>query len=238
MTPKQCLSCNQVYPATTEFFYKDKTRPSGLHVYCKSCQKQKAKQRRIDNIDSLKETARKSRARNYEKIKIRKQKYAKEHPEYERERSRKRREKDPEGNRKYQREWAKERYQESPEKGRTAAKKWRDNNPEKAREIDREWRKRNPLKVRAKGMRRTARKKNAEGVYTGNDVQKQYQLQKGKCYWCHKKVDTKYHVDHVIPLAKGGTNWPSNIVIACPYCNQSKGCKLPHEWHGSGGRMC
>jgi hypothetical protein len=28
-----------------------------------------------------------------------------------------------------------------------------------------------------------------------------------------------YHVDHVIPVAAGGTNNLNNLVIACPICN-------------------
>lgn len=56
--------------------------------------------------------------------------------------------------------------------------------------------------------------------------------QNGKCWWCGKDVGDTYHVDHLIPLARGGTNKPNNIVIACPFCNQSKHDKLPHEWCG------
>jgi 5-methylcytosine-specific restriction endonuclease McrA len=41
----------------------------------------------------------------------------------------------------------------------------------------------------------------------------------------------------VIPLDRGGSNGPENIVIACPECNHSKHNKLPHEWNGSGGRL-
>jgi 5-methylcytosine-specific restriction endonuclease McrA len=33
-------------------------------------------------------------------------------------------------------------------------------------------------------------------------------------------------------LVKGGKHDRTNIVIACPHCNDSKGAKLPQEWAG------
>lgn len=39
-------------------------------------------------------------------------------------------------------------------------------------------------------------------------------------------------IDHVVPLAKGGRDEPSNIVPACKPCNSSKGAKLLAEWRG------
>jgi 5-methylcytosine-specific restriction endonuclease McrA len=47
-------------------------------------------------------------------------------------------------------------------------------------------------------------------------------------------VGDTYHVDHVVPLVRGGSDDPSNLVIACVPCNLSKGDKLPHEWKRSG----
>lgn len=83
---------------------------------------------------------------------------------------------------------------------------------------------------KALNARRRARKRDADGKYDAKDVARQYRAQKGKCYWCGIKVGGVYHVDHVIPLARGGTNGPENIVISCPHCNLSKHDKLPHEW--------
>ena len=79
--------------------------------------------------------------------------------------------------------------------------------------------------------KRRAAKANAEGSYTAEDVISQHTRQKGKCFYCHTRLD-KYHVDHVIPLALGGGNGPENIVIACPKCNLSKGAKHPAEFAG------
>jgi 5-methylcytosine-specific restriction endonuclease McrA len=67
-------------------------------------------------------------------------------------------------------------------------------------------------------------------------VQRQGDSQNWLCWWrgpnCLVDCRETYHVDHLIPLARGGHNNPSNIVITCPFCNQSKKDKTPYEWIG------
>lgn len=72
----------------------------------------------------------------------------------------------------------------------------------------------------------------AEGAHTADDVALQYKSQKGLCWHCGRELNGVFHVDHLIPLNKGGTNWPNNIVCSCEKCNLSKGAKLPQEWNG------
>jgi len=53
-------------------------------------------------------------------------------------------------------------------------------------------------------------------------------LQKGICHYCEKRFAAKdLTMDHVIPLARGGTSTPGNIVPACRSCNQDKKLELP-----------
>ncbi len=45
-----------------------------------------------------------------------------------------------------------------------------------------------------------------------------------KCQYCGAGIDTcPLDIDHVLPVAKGGTNHPSNLVAACSTCNSGKG---------------
>jgi 5-methylcytosine-specific restriction endonuclease McrA len=90
---------------------------------------------------------------------------------------------------------------------------------------------------RAHLHRRRARERAAGGSYTVQQLQQQVERQKARCYYCKVKLGKVYHADHIVPLARGGTNDISNIVLACPTCNLRKGAKLPHEWDGSGGRL-
>lgn len=56
------------------------------------------------------------------------------------------------------------------------------------------------------------------------------------CYWCNKKL-TDYHIDHYIPLSKGGTHTIENIVISCPTCNIKKSNKDPIDFALSVGKL-
>lgn len=48
-----------------------------------------------------------------------------------------------------------------------------------------------------------------------------------RCAYCRGPYE---HVDHVVPLAAGGDNYPDNLVPACSACNLSKGERLPMQW--------
>lgn len=107
-------------------------------------------------------------------------------------------------------------------------REWREANPD----YQREWCKANPEKHSALTRNYRARKANASGYHTAEDVQVQYDHQKGHCHYCGVRVGDGYHVDHVVPLSEGGSNWPENLVIACPTCNLSKHNKHPMDFAG------
>ena len=100
----------------------------------------------------------------------------------------------------------------------------------------RSWRLAHPEHAAAKARAAThiqrARKRGNGGSHTADDVQAQYDRQKGRCFYCAAPVGGTYHVDHVVPLCKGGSNGPENLVIACPGCNQAKHAKHPMDFCG------
>lgn len=102
--------------------------------------------------------------------------------------------------------------------------------------INKKYRDANQGVRRAGKQRRRARELNAPGHFSAADVRAQHKRQKGECYYCGADTRGSYHIDHVVPLSRGGTNFPDNIVISCPTCNQSKGNKLLHEWVGYSNR--
>ncbi len=97
-----------------------------------------------------------------------------------------------------------------------------------------DWQKRNPEKYkeirRAATLNRVARKALAPGKYSVKDIRKLYDGQNGKCPICEKSLLEGYHVDHVIPLSKGGDNWPSNLQLLCPACNMAKGAQTMEQF--------
>lgn len=63
-------------------------------------------------------------------------------------------------------------------------------------------------------------------------IQTLYKSQRGKCWWCGCELLGVYHVDHRVPIAKGGQDNESNHCLACPTCNRKKGDKMPQEFNG------
>jgi 5-methylcytosine-specific restriction endonuclease McrA len=118
---------------------------------------------------------------------------------------------------------------------RAAARKWKRANRDQLREYLNNWMRSNPQKNSEYHNRRRALIAAATGDHTAADVRVQYERQNGRCLYCEKKVGEDYHVDHVIPLSKGGSNGPENIVIACSSCNCKKKDKMPAEFCG---RLC
>ena len=54
--------------------------------------------------------------------------------------------------------------------------------------------------------------------------------QRYKCAYCGKSLNEGYHIEHLIPLSRGGDNDEWNIVLLCPHCNMSKNSKTLVEY--------
>lgn len=53
----------------------------------------------------------------------------------------------------------------------------------------------------------------------------------GICTYCGNKRNP--HVDHIVPVSRGGSNDFVNLTTSCGPCNQSKGPKLLREWQNT-----
>ena len=52
---------------------------------------------------------------------------------------------------------------------------------------------------------------------------------RNRCGYClrpQKLVMARLEIDHIIPIAKGGTNDEANLWLACPLCNGHKSSKI------------
>ncbi len=96
----------------------------------------------------------------------------------------------------------------------------------------RQWHKNNPGYASSQSSKRRLLIEQSVEHYAPKDIKRQLKTQNHKCWWCLKTFDDIYHIDHRIPLSRGGSNGAGNIVIACPSCNLSKSNKLPSEWIG------
>lgn len=124
------------------------------------------------------------------------------------------------------------RYAAHREKIRSKQREYYNKNKEAIRDRHKEYYDKNKEAYLGYVNARRARKNNADGIYTKKDVNHLYKQQDGRCAnpFCQVSLLNGYHVDHNIPLARGGSNWPSNLQLLCQPCNDSKGIKTMEEW--------
>lgn len=99
---------------------------------------------------------------------------------------------------------------------------------EEVAETVRAYRQNHPEVKEASTHRRRAQKASAEGIeYTTSDhIEGRREVWGNRCYLCGAEATT---MDHVIPLARGGSHWPANLRPACVSCNSSKQDKWPYD---------
>lgn len=144
----------------------------------------------------------------------------------------------------------------NPERCRAFDKKWRTANPAKIAKKNKnyktlhaerlkpiaivrvkKWRKENPEGVRRNSQTRRARKKGAAGSHTAEQLLQLLERQRFKCAGCTTSVKDKRHIDHIMPLARGGSNDIRNLQWLCPVCNNKKHAKDPIAWAQENGRL-
>lgn len=94
-----------------------------------------------------------------------------------------------------------------------------------------------PEKKRARGRNYRSRLNGAEGSHTGDDIKTLYEKQYGRCVYCNVKLGSDYHVDHIVALSKGGSNWPGNLQLTCSDCNNRKRAMDPLEFARRIGKL-
>ena len=90
------------------------------------------------------------------------------------------------------------------------------------------------LKHKARDFRRRALKYNAnqEHKITNETILFVVDKYERKCAYCSADCSSEYHIDHKLPLSRGGTNNIDNLALSCPHCNWSKGKKTDVEFIG------
>lgn len=119
------------------------------------------------------------------------------------------------------------------ESERERARRYRKANPDKKREQNHRYYVTNKTLHQERDLRRRARKADAEtDGHTMAELSESWNERDFYgCYWCGADLADGFHVDHVIPLSRGGPHTVHNLVPACPECNLSKGDKMPiTEW--------
>ena len=104
------------------------------------------------------------------------------------------------------------------------------NNSDKIKERTKAWRKQHPESKKLSEHKRRARIANSGGKLSKGLIEKLMRLQRGKCACCGLPLGESYHLDHIMPLALGGSNTDDNIQLLRGSCNSSKRDKHPVDF--------
>lgn len=113
-------------------------------------------------------------------------------------------------------------------------RKWAESNPDKVRSSNKKWYQNNIERKLASCHKRRALILKSKGTYVVGDIETMMIKQGNKCVYCHIDLSmnnrNSYHIDHILPLVLGGSNFPTNLQLLCPKCNVAKGAKHPDEY--------
>lgn len=236
---KTCTKCGGIKPIIE--FNAKKSSKDGVSSHCKVCTKKVQYFYRAINVERIKVYQLEYRKKNIDKIK--KRKIAD-------------RIKRPEKIKKGLADWylknkekvstdAKKKYAENseaikkrvdeyrllnPDKIKKGQAKHREKNKEKAKIYSVAWRAKNHDISKIHRQNRRAKIKLATGSISRGLKNKLFKLQHGKCACCGFGLGGDYHMDHIVPLARGGTNTDDNIQLLTAKCNMQKSAKDPIEF--------
>ena len=107
---------------------------------------------------------------------------------------------------------------------------YREKNKEKIANDKRQYRIDNPEKIKVLKSNRRAKILFNGGTLSKDLTIKLYKLQKGKCPCCNEPLGDDYHLDHIMPLALGGSNTDGNIQLLKSKCNHQKHALHPNDF--------
>ena len=204
MAVKYCPRCKDY--KDTCFFGKNKSTKDGMQSYCSKCRKDKWHEDKIKNPQKHYIAGKKWRENNKEKKKEADKLWA-------------------QNNRKKSNEIKRRWKTNNPEKHALINQKYSHKHRDVLREKNRQWALKNPEKKNLKEARRRANKlKNGVFAVYPNEIK---QMMQKPCFYCGHKAE---HIDHIIPISRGGRHSIGNLIQACRRCNISKNDKFITEW--------
>lgn len=216
---EHCIHPDGPYlPATTEYFYRDKYKKSGLHVTCRACRAADQRKHKREDPERHREYVRQHRLRPG--VKDREREYNKQWATNNPEKRQAQKQREWERHRERYRQQKQTYYQANREKflGRYHTPKGR-------------------AQILATEARRRARKHSLPDTFTSDDWQRALDYFGGCCAICGRPPGLWHALsaDHWIPLASPdcpGTIATNIIPLCCRQdgCNNSKRHKDPEQW--------
>lgn len=208
---KRCPKCGET--KGLDKFYKSKSRKDGHTSWCKECHNKSHKNYVDNNIEHIREYDRNDYYKNYE-------------------RHLQSRKKSNERNKDKIKQTRKKYYQENRDKILAHDRLYNQQNKEKISIRNKAYYEshKEDFIFRARERKKRIRE-TKDGTITKESLDYMYESQFHKCDYCGCDLDkTGKHLDHILPLVKGGIHTLSNVHWVCPKCNLSKNDKTEEEW--------
>lgn len=135
-------------------------------------------------------------------------------------------------NKEYVRERSKQYRRNKPEIEFNKQKRYRETHKEKLYLKGKKYRETHKDYFNNKCRERKLSQQNvSDGTITLEAEQILFKSQNGKCDYCDCDLNmVGKHLDHIIPLSRGGLHTITNVHWVCPKCNMSKNDKTEEEW--------
>lgn len=241
MNTKVCSKCKEW--KVIDEFYKRKASNDGYYPSCKKCKKEFSEKQYQENKEKVKERMKKNYQENKEAINKRHKEYRKVNKEKTAERM-----KDyGQANKGKIAEYQKKYRQTNKEKIVEFHKEYRRANKEKRSEQGKEYYLLNKENINKRHKEHFRTEQGKEVAYRGRLKRRSHkhkvsfaphrrmeilERDNWKCQSCGIKVQdeskgkwntpNKCHIDHIIPISKGGNSEPKNLRVLCRTCNLSK----------------
>ena len=116
----------------------------------------------------------------------------------------------------------------NPDRVKERAEKYRLANPERVKIATAAWHRASPESSRISEHNRRAQMNG--GKLSRGLSDKLFKLQKGRCACCGQPLGKNFHLDHIMPLALGGSNTDDNIQLLRQRCNIQKKAAHPVDF--------
>jgi len=130
------------------------------------------------------------------------------------------------------RAWSRKTYAKYRNKNHERGRRYYVENLEKERARRRLYYEENREAFAARSRKRRAQVRGGGGTHTAADLFWIEEAQLCSCYYCGVPLplEPAVHVDHKLPLSRGGSNGRENLALACAPCNLQKSTKTAEEF--------
>ena len=144
--------------------------------------------------------------------------------------------------REYNKEYNKEYREKNKDKLKKSKKEYYENNKDKLKERNKEYykeyRERNKDKLKERDKRYRHKKRGNGGAYTQLQWLDTLEYFDYKCAYTGECIKHNCHVEHIIPISKGGTSYIWNLVPSTASANLSKHNRDMEEWYREQEYFC